>query len=246
MKKLKPVFDDESRMLTNLSYKPGEVCKASVCHLIDVVDQGLIGNTVGDPQPGEMCVEAAVAYSLGLPFNDKPSCVNGPLSSFKISINDNWPWATHKNRALGLRRLAVAQLGTNTKGFKFKAFEAQTLAKWKERITNVPLIYGLAKGWQQKFNAALKTKDPHKIAAVLCKETTYGESVLTWQLRIAEEEVGFEPDEGADNHLNEDIMQQLMADCCEDAVQVLIKMKTPGSRFLYLTKKPAKKLASKR
>lgn len=78
--------------------------------LLEVVDKGLT-NGLGLPEPGKMCVEAAVCYALGLPHDDNPPCVAAAVRSFKISLNDsNWP--SKKARARGLRRLAVAQLGS--------------------------------------------------------------------------------------------------------------------------------------
>jgi len=76
----------------------------------DVVDAGLV-NGVGIAQPGKMCVEAAVCFALGLPHGDDPGCVSTPLRRLKIRLNDS-PWSSDQARAAGLRRLAVAQLGS--------------------------------------------------------------------------------------------------------------------------------------
>src|SRR5215207_1555586 len=78
--------------------------------VLSVVDKGLT-NGLGVPQPGRMCVEAAVSYALGLPHGDSPSCVTPILRVLKISLNDK-PWSSHAVRAKGLRRLALAQLGS--------------------------------------------------------------------------------------------------------------------------------------
>lgn len=37
--------------------------------VLEVVDAGLVSG-VGSPEPGKMCVEAAVCYALGLPHGD--------------------------------------------------------------------------------------------------------------------------------------------------------------------------------
>jgi hypothetical protein len=37
--------------------------------VIEVVDAGLVRG-VGDPVPGQMCVEAAINYAMGLPHGD--------------------------------------------------------------------------------------------------------------------------------------------------------------------------------
>jgi hypothetical protein len=78
--------------------------------LLTVVDAGL-SSGMGKPVPGEMCVEAAVCYALGLPHGDKPPCVSPAVRSFKIRLNDA-AWSSSAARAAGLRALAVAQLGS--------------------------------------------------------------------------------------------------------------------------------------
>jgi len=76
----------------------------------DTVDAGL-SHGVGQPIPGQMCVEAAVCYALGLPHGDDPGCVAPALRQLKIGLNDR-SWSSPQARAQGLRRLAVAQLGS--------------------------------------------------------------------------------------------------------------------------------------
>jgi hypothetical protein len=76
----------------------------------DTVAAGLVSG-MGDPVPGQMCVEAAVCYALGLPHGDDPGCVSETLRALKIRLNDS-RWSSPQARAQGLRRLAVAQLGS--------------------------------------------------------------------------------------------------------------------------------------
>ena len=78
--------------------------------VLEVVDAGLCKG-LGFPEPGEMCVEAAVSYALGLPHGDDPGCVNRAVRQFKIRLNDAM-WSSNVARAKGLRALAVAQLGS--------------------------------------------------------------------------------------------------------------------------------------
>ncbi len=87
-----------------------EITKDIAANVLKVVDAGL-SNGVGNPKPGEMCVEAAVCYALGLPHGDDPGCVAPALRSLKIRLNDS-NWSSKAARAKGLRRLAVAQLGS--------------------------------------------------------------------------------------------------------------------------------------
>ena len=79
--------------------------------VLNVVDYGLVKG-MGSPQPGEMCVEAAVCYALGLPHGDNPeSCVASSVRAGKIQLNDS-SWSSPQARAKGMRRVAIAQLGS--------------------------------------------------------------------------------------------------------------------------------------
>ena len=89
-----------------------KVNKALAQKVLSVVDKGLVKG-LGDPEPGKMCVEAAVNYALGLPHGDQPKCVGSNVREFKIALNDSY-WPTDKDRTKGMRRLAVAQLGSDT------------------------------------------------------------------------------------------------------------------------------------
>lgn len=80
--------------------------------VLSVVDKGLSGG-LGEPKPGQMCVEAAVCFALGLPHDDNPPCVGEQVRNAKIQLNDTSYWGTDKERARGLRDLAVAQLGSD-------------------------------------------------------------------------------------------------------------------------------------
>ena len=87
-----------------------EITKEIAIKVLKVVDAGLVKG-MGRPQPGQMCVEAAVCYAMGLPHSDEPSCVSPSLRRLKIALNDK-SWSSNQARAAGLRRLAVAQLGS--------------------------------------------------------------------------------------------------------------------------------------
>jgi len=76
----------------------------------DTVAAGLV-HGVGVQELGKMCVEAAVCYALGLPHGDDPGCVSPSLRRLKIGLNDR-NWSSNAARAAGLRRLAIAQLGS--------------------------------------------------------------------------------------------------------------------------------------
>ena len=79
--------------------------------VLETVDAGLVQG-LGIPVPGKMCVEAAVNYALGGEHNDHPACVSASVRAFKIGLNDG-PWPTDADRTNGMRKLAIAQLGSD-------------------------------------------------------------------------------------------------------------------------------------
>jgi hypothetical protein len=79
--------------------------------VLDIVDKGLTAG-LGEPEPGKMCVEAAVCYALGLPHSDNPPCVGSAVKAFKINLND-LVWPSNEERTKGMRKLAIAQLGSD-------------------------------------------------------------------------------------------------------------------------------------
>ena len=87
-----------------------EIMREDVAKVLATVDAGLVKG-VGQPIPGQMCVEAAVCYALGLPHGDDPQCVSAALRALKINLNDA-AWSSPSARAAGLRRLSVVQLGS--------------------------------------------------------------------------------------------------------------------------------------
>jgi hypothetical protein len=86
------------------------ITEAVASKVLATIDAGLIKG-VGNPVPGQMCVEAAVCYALGLPHGDEPTCVSPILRRLKIRLNDK-TWSSTAARATGLRRLGLAQLGS--------------------------------------------------------------------------------------------------------------------------------------
>jgi hypothetical protein len=102
--------------------------------VLDTVNAGLVRG-VGDPIPGQMCVEAAVCFAMGLPHDDNPPCVHYMLRSIKIGLNDSQGWMNKKVRAKGLRKLALLQLGT-TDNFDKEYFINSVLTFTKQFFPN--------------------------------------------------------------------------------------------------------------
>jgi hypothetical protein len=87
-----------------------EITSAHIAKIHALLDAGLVQG-LGVPEPGKMCVEAAICYALDLPHSDDPGCVHPALRQLKIRLNDGI-WSSNKARADGMRRLAIAQLGS--------------------------------------------------------------------------------------------------------------------------------------
>jgi regulator of protease activity HflC (stomatin/prohibitin superfamily) len=137
--------------------------------VLEVVDHGLTSG-LGIAEPGKFCVEAAVCYALGLPHSDKPTCVSPVLRSLKIALNDK-AWSSPQARAKGLRRLAVAQLGS-AGALDEKAFLAQVVDMTIRKI--VPRAMRVA--------AKMQRTDRHRgameAAALKCEQEGTQESAL--------------------------------------------------------------------
>lgn len=185
-------------------------------NILRIVDQGLV-NGIGHGTPGDMCVEAAVAFASGEGRdNDQPTCVAPYIRNEKIALNDEDGWDGDLARAKGLRRLAIAQLGT-AKGFNVKKYEAAVIEATKE--------YMLAKA----NNLANFMSLDSNVFEDLTPEPTGQDEVLKWT-----------------EAFNGVATNQALVDTAEIMVQALIKIKAPGTKYLYLTEKGKKKAPAKK
>lgn len=89
---------------------PFKVTKEFVQTLVGLIDLGL-PRGLGYQEPGQMCVQACVKYTMGMRHGDKPSCVDPRVTRVAITLNDMM-WSGNEARGKGMRRLAVAQLGS--------------------------------------------------------------------------------------------------------------------------------------
>jgi len=88
-----------------------EITKELVAKIDETLSHGL-SHGLGNPIPGQMCVEAAICYSLGLDHSDDPKCVDSAIRALKIRLNDS-SWSSDFARSRGMRNLAILQLGTD-------------------------------------------------------------------------------------------------------------------------------------
>lgn len=171
----------------------------------DVVDAGLVKG-LGEPTPGKMCVEAAVCYAMGLPHSDEPSCVSSAIRSAKIVLNDSL-WSSNQTRAKGMRRLAIAQLGSAGVIDDREFSRRLTILCVKTVVAN-----------------ALKT------AAAL--QTAKHKKELENHASICENVKDLAASEAASWAASEAARDRVLADFAENVVQLLVELGSPGCEFL--------------
>lgn len=205
-----------------------EITKDVALKVLEVVDAGLVGG-LGIQKPGSMCVEAAVCYALGLPHGDDPKCVSRALRSLKIRLNDSG-WSSDKARAKGLRRLAVAQLGSrDVLDDREFAKRVSTLAIRKA----VPIALRAA--------ASIHHDSNHKAKLLAAADRCEKEPTLE-NARSARD-VARSASASASAYANANakrakIRDRILGEFAEDVVQILIEMEAPGCAWLALTEEP--------
>jgi len=200
-----------------------EITHAIARKVLTVVDAGLVKG-VGNRKLGEMCVEAAVCFALGEKHGDEPTCVDPILRAFKIGLNDA-EWSSTKARANGLRRLALAQLGSAG------AFDATDFAHRLTMMTVnkiVPRVLRVA--------AAMKLPGKHsealEQAAKACEsaETSDAASYAARAASDAASAASYAASAASD--AASAASDKELATVAEDVVQILIAMNVPGIQWL--------------
>jgi hypothetical protein len=258
-----------------------KITKKVASKVLEIVDLGLCKG-VGVPIPGQMCVEAAVCYALGEPHGDEPSCVDKKVRSFKISLNDS-NWSTNEIRAKGMRRIAIAQLGTNDEKFDSVAFvlalQELAIKKWtpfalrqaaevqqdpyKSNMISAAArceaegtpaaanaAYAAANAAYDAANAAYDAANAAnaayaaanaanaaanaEYAAVNAAYAAANAAIAAANAEYAAANAAYDAANAAYDaaSLTRD---NFLAECAEDVVQVLIKLKAKGTKFLSLT-----------
>jgi len=220
--------------------------------VLATVDAGLVRG-LGKPIPGQMCVEAAVCFALGLPHGDDPGCVAPALRSVKISLNEK-NWSNNKARAKGLRGLAIAQLGS-AGVLDEKQFLQHVIEMTIRKI--VPHVLRAAAGMEanaphsDKLEAAAKrceaegTKaaaraacaiavnaDAYTNAAVNAAYTAACATDATSATRLI---CAVHTADAYPNRSEYPPRDESLAFFAEEVVQILIAMKAPGTAWLDLT-----------
>jgi hypothetical protein len=151
------------------------ITKEIATKVLETVDAGLVKG-LGQPVPGQMCVEAAVCFAMGLPHSDEPTCVSPAVRALKICLNDS-EWSSDEERAKGMRRLALVQLGS-AGVVDDNAFARRIAEMIVRKIVPMALIAAAACHLEQKHKDALKA------AAVRCE--LGGTQEAGWAARSAD------------------------------------------------------------
>ena len=183
-----------------------ELSNEIITKLIDTVNAGLCFG-IGTPEPGKMCVEAAVCYALGLPHGDDPPCVGGAVRYYKIRLNDS-NWSSNEARAKGMLGVSIAQL--NSIELDQKEFARRIVLK-----TINTIIADLAKKYLPEKEQEFRTVSDLDKARELCRE-----------LRKAD-------DASADDASDAE-RDKVLTQAANNCLEVLKEMKSPGCEYLYL------------
>ncbi len=232
-----------------------QVTEELALKVLTTVNAGLTGG-LGRPVPGQMCVEAAVCYAMGLPHSDRPTCVGEAVRRFKIRLNDS-RWSSDAARASGMRKLAIAQLGSDT--IDQKAFAKIVIEKSIRRI--VPMAMRSAASVNPKY------ADELEAAAKRCEVEGTGESAKEARA-VARKAAAAAADAAAAAAYAADAAAYAAAGgdaadaadaaayaayaagakkssdevlnlCADIGLQALIELKSPGAAFLYLVEDQA-------
>ena len=194
--------------------------------VLSTVDAGLTKGK-GKPIPGQMCVEAAVNYALGRPHGDAPDCVGKAVRSFKIQLNDS-RWSSDTARAAGMRKLAVAQLGSNTLDqVEFsKKLAFLTVTKFLPPVLRKAGLEAEAKACEAAENlmAATAAADAARAAAATAAATAARAAAATAAAYAAY----------AAARAAADAADRILISMAELGLEVLKEMKSPGCEWLCL------------
>lgn len=211
-----------------------KITKEVVDKINRLLDKGLTCG-LGIPKPGKMCVEAAICYAFGEPHDDRPRCVAGFVSRIKITLNDLPEWGNKKNRAEGLRRAAIAQLGS--KGvvdekvlshylffgaiqkvlpIALRSIGEFKLAAQAEKVNTDKRVFELS--------AAVRSL-AHSLYPVILSNHIHSDAYDLYTLNFMTREL-------VERAKSKAIKLLLLQTAAEVLVQALIKCKSPGAKFL--------------
>lgn len=228
-----------------------EVMEELSRRVLQVVDAGLVIG-LGYPEPGKMCVGAAVNYALGMPHGVQNDCVAQCVRKFAIEVNDA-DWSSNEARAQGMRRLAIAQLGTaeTLNDMKFVTRLAAKASEWAKSAAEAASVatradtradtYAAKSAAEYAERGATCATEAARYAASAIKSAAYAAASAAadaeYAMFIAATKASYAAIDSAAAARGTDAtaFDAALADCCEDVVQILIDLGSPGCAFLNLT-----------
>jgi hypothetical protein len=206
-----------------------DISREIAVKVLETVDAGLVAG-LGRPVPGQMCVEAAVCYAMGLPHGDDPSCVAEALRAFKIRLNDS-SWSSEAARAKGMRRLALVQLGSEGHLHEYR---------FAREVSRLALEAALKAELEHVTDPTLATRDVSgsvsfavSAASNAVTLSVQGEHILAAH-QAASSMVSLV--EGATWNVDDikAARDRGLSDFAETVVQLLVKLGVPGAQWLDL------------
>lgn len=203
-----------------------ETAQRVVC----LLDYGLCRGK-GDPRPGKMCVEAAVAYAMGQEHTDEPNCVHMTVRDAKIDLNDEDGWKSKKSRGEALKRVAVAQLGSDQ-------IAVTNFHDLVDEWANPRLLYLAITICVREAVAGLDPVIAKRLKQLLLNPRTRDFGIRHLPTNVEFEMPSFEG-YSANSFISEHCLCHEYGDLplriiAEGMVQALIKLKSPGCKWLSL------------
>ncbi len=204
----------------------------------EVVSKGLVCG-LGTQEPGKMCVEAAVCYAMGLEHSDQPSCVDEEVRQFKIYLND-LDWSSNMARAKGLKKVAIAQLGSvqckssfvdifNKKLMNSQAFkdlkklaiksQQEILDKYKNKLKNKML------GQEDVSEMSFDLENDNVVSAI---KGLQDNSYMSYEYFITEYIDSVK--------MSKSQIDTFLTKMADIGLAALKEMKSPGCKYLHLAK----------
>ena len=214
-----------------------KITETQMKKVLDAIAPGLCAG-LGNPIPGQMCVEAAVCFALGLPHGDNPSCVGSAVRAFKITLNDS-SWSSNTARAKGMRKLALAQIGSDTldqMAFGQACFirGTQTLLPYVLRKSATQITEQEHKDALEKSVKECEASKTLEEARAAVKSASASASAYAYASAYADAYAYAYTYASASAFFKDHLGDEFLTMTADIGLSVLVEMKSPGCEFLYL------------
>jgi len=192
-----------------------------------LLDKGITYGLSEDRKLRKMCLEQVISYALGEGFTDEPSYVGKQVRRFVICLNDQF-WSSASARAEGMRKLAIAQLGSDSldqKEFRDKLLFAVITKMLPAMFRDL----GEEK-WEKEIKSLEGAKDLKEARDAAAAYHVYAYTAVHAAANaVAADDAAVAADAAADATKTGDKYRSMIAHL---AVEVLKDMKSPGCQFI--------------